>query len=218
MSEAIDSLSSMFPQVDRDIIIAVFDQQKGNVEACIPQLLEISDPSYQQIKAQAEETDNNAEQIKKDEEYARKLAQDLSDEEYARQLQEEEARNRQMEIERERREQERNEDNGAQFKERITAGFETVKQKITSKASEFYEKIANKANEQRNMNRNQYSNLPDNNEDSLLLGNSYETQEQYNARNNNQNQNQKQNQNQNQYSLNGNIDEEESLDRRNPNF
>jgi hypothetical protein len=123
-----------------------------------------------------------------------------------------------MEIERERREQERNEDNGAQFKERITAGFETVKQKITSKASEFYEKIANKANEQRNMNRNQYSNLPDNNEDSLLLGNSYETQEQYNARNNNQNQNQKQNQNQNQYSLNGNIDEEESLDRRNPNF
>eukprot|EP00833_Pecoramyces_ruminatium_P000862 jgi/Orpsp1_1/1174894/evm.model.c7180000051861.1 len=208
MSEAIDSLSSMFPQVDRDIIIAVFDQQKGNVEACIPQLLEISDPSSQQVKAQAEANEANAEQIKNDEEYARKLAQDISDEEYARQLQEEEARHRQMEIERERQEQERNEDNGAQIKEKLTAGFETVRQKITSKASELYEKITSKANDQRNMNRNQYSNLPDNNDDAILLGNDYERQEQYNSGNNNQN----------HYSLNGNIDEEESLDRRNPNF
>ncbi|KAL6630875.1 hypothetical protein U3516DRAFT_738394 [Neocallimastix sp. 'constans'] len=213
MSEAIDSLSSMFPQVDRDIIIAVFDQQKGNVEACIPQLLEISDPSSQQVKAQAQATDANAEQIRKDEEYARKLAQDLSDEEYARQLQEEEARQRQMEVERERQERERTEDNGGQIKEKLTAGFESVKQKITSKASEFYEKFANRANEQRNMNRNQYSNLPDNNDDSLLLGNDYERQEQYNSRNNNDTR-----QNQNHYSLNGNLEEEESLDRRNPNF
>ncbi|KAG4103179.1 hypothetical protein H8356DRAFT_1271491 [Neocallimastix lanati (nom. inval.)] len=192
MSEAIDSLSSM-----------VFDQQKGNVEACIPQLLEISDPSSQQVKAQAQATDANA----------RKLAQDLSDEEYARQLQEEEARQRQMEVERERQERERTEDNGGQIKEKLTAGFESVKQKITSKASEFYEKFANRANEQRNMNRNQYSNLPDNNDDSLLLGNDYERQEQYNSRNNNDTR-----QNQNHYSLNGNLEEEESLDRRNPNF
>ncbi|ORX80140.1 hypothetical protein BCR32DRAFT_25599 [Anaeromyces robustus] len=98
MSESIDSLSSMFPQIDRDIIIAIFDQNKGNVEACIPQLLEISDPSSQQINPQPEQSKdlNKEEQIKKDEELARKLAQDISDEEYARQLQEEEARHRQM--------------------------------------------------------------------------------------------------------------------------
>jgi flagellar biosynthesis GTPase FlhF len=204
MSESIDSLSSMFPQIDRDIIIAIFDQNKGNVEACIPQLLEISDPSTQQVNLQSETTtQSNEEQIKKDEELARKLAQDLSDEEFARQLQEEEARNRQMEIERERQERERTEDSGAQIKEKLTAGFETIKQK----SREIYEKITSKASEQRNMNRNQYSNLPDNNEDSVLLGNNYETQEQYNSR-----------PSQNHYSLNGNVDEEESLDRRNPNF
>ncbi|OUM69352.1 hypothetical protein PIROE2DRAFT_2645 [Piromyces sp. E2] len=205
MSESIDSLSSMFPQIDRDIIIAIFDQNKGNVEACIPQLLEISDPSTQQINPQPETTTqtNKEEQIKKDEELARKLAQDMNDEEFARQLQEEEARNRQMEIERERQERERAEDGGVQIKEKLTAGFETIKQK----SREIYEKITSKANEQRNMNRNQYSNLPDNNEDSVLLGNDYERQEQYNSR-----------PTQNHYSLNGNVDEEESLDRRNPNF
>ncbi|ORX43359.1 hypothetical protein BCR36DRAFT_586642 [Piromyces finnis] len=208
MSESIDSLSSMFPQIDRDIIIAIFDQNEGNVEACIPQLLEISDPSSQQVKPQTQSEvestrQSNEDQIKKDEELARKLAQDISDEEFARQLQEEEARQRQMEIERERQERERTEDSGvntAQIKEKITAGFETIKQK----SREIYEKITSKANEQRNMNRNQYSNLPDNNEDSVLLGNDYQ---QYNSGSN-----------QNHYSLNGNVDEEESLDRRNPNF
>jgi len=206
MSESIDSLSSMFPQIDRDIIIAIFDENKGNVEACIPQLLEISDPSTQQVKPQQESanTQSNEEQIKKDEELARKLAQDMNDEEFARQLQEEEARQRQMEIERERREHEDN--NGVQIKEKLTAGFETIKQK----SREIYEKIASKASdfsEQRNMNRNQYSNLPDNNDDSVLLGNDYERQNENTSR-----------KNQNHYSLNGNIDEEESLDRRNPNF
>lgn len=208
MSESIDSLSSMFPQIDRDIIIAIFDQNKGNVEACIPQLLEISDPSSQQINPQPEQSKdlNKEEQIKKDEELARKLAQDISDEEYARQLQEEEARHRQMEIEHERQ-HERNEDNGVQIKEKLTAGLETIKQK----SREIYEKITSKASEQRNMNRNQYSNLPDNNEDAILLGNDYESQEQYNSRTNTS-------MNKNHYSLNGNVDEEESLDRRNPNF
>jgi len=206
MSESIDSLSSMFPQIDMDIIIAIFDENKGNVEACIPQLLEISDPSTQQVKPQQESanTQSNEEQIKKDEELARKLAQDMNDEEFARQLQEEEARQRQMEIERERREHEDN--NGVQIKEKLTAGFETIKQK----SREIYEKIASKASdfsEQRNMNRNQYSNLPDNNDDSVLLGNDYERQNENTSR-----------KNQNHYSLNGNIDEEESLDRRNPNF
>jgi len=47
-----------------------------------------------------------------------------------------------------------------------------------------------------------YSNLPDNNDDSLLLGNDYERQEQYNSRNNNDTR-----QNQNHYSLNGNLEE-----------
>jgi len=205
MSETIDSLSSMFPQIDRDIIIAIFDENKGNVEACIPQLLEISDPTSQQANPQTPSGNNtaqsnvsNEEQIKKDEELARKLAQDLSDEEFARQLQEEEARNRQMEIERERQERERmNGDNGVQIKEKLTAGIETIKQK----SREIYERFTNKVNEQRSMNRNQYSNLPDNNDDSVLLGNSYE-----------------QPQSQNHYTLNGSLDEEESLDRRNPNF
>lgn len=205
MSETIDSLSSMFPQIDRDIIIAIFDENKGNVEACIPQLLEISDPTSQQANPQSPSGNSNVqsnvsneEQIKKDEELARKIAQDLSDEEFARQLQEEEARNRQMEIERERQERERmNGDNGVQIKEKLTAGIETIKQK----SREIYERFTNKVNEQRSMNRNQYSNLPDNNDDSLLLGNDYE-----------------QPQSQNHYTLNGNLDEEESLDRRNPNF
>jgi len=194
MSETIDSLSSMFPQIDRDIIIAIFDENKGNVEACIPQLLEISDPTSQQANPQTPSGNNtaqsnvsNEEQIKKDEELARKLAQDLSDEEFARQLQEEEARNRQMEIERERQERERmNGDNGVQIKEKLTAGIETIKQK----SREIYERFTNKVNEQRSMNRNQYSNLPDNNDDSVLLGNSYE-----------------QPQSQNHYTLNGSLDE-----------
>jgi len=202
MSETIDSLSSMFPQIDRDIIIAIFDQNKGDVDACIPQLLEISDPSSQQVNPQTQNnstSQSNEDQIKKDEELARKLAQDISDEEFARQLQEEEARNRQMEIERERQERERmNEDNGVPIKEKLTAGFETIKQK----SREIYERFTSKANEQRNMNRNQYSNLPDNNDDSVLLGNNYDNQQQ----------------GQNHYSLNGNVDEEESLERKNPNF
>jgi len=194
MSETIDSLSSMFPQIDRDIIIAIFDENKGNVEACIPQLLEISDPTSQQANPQSPSGNSNVqsnvsneEQIKKDEELARKIAQDLSDEEFARQLQEEEARNRQMEIERERQERERmNGDNGVQIKEKLTAGIETIKQK----SREIYERFTNKVNEQRSMNRNQYSNLPDNNDDSLLLGNDYE-----------------QPQSQNHYTLNGNLDD-----------
>nr|KAJ3420085.1 hypothetical protein HK105_006132 [Polyrhizophydium stewartii] len=108
----IESLKAMFPNIDAEVVEAIFESNGRDVDATANLLLEMSDPAAQGTQAaqqqQPRATQLIAEggpagqsagaaplaalpqQLKSDEQLARELAQQMEDEELARRLQEEE--------------------------------------------------------------------------------------------------------------------------------
>lgn len=68
----IKTLKDAFPDLDVEVIEAILDSQGGNLDTTFEVLLGMSDPSYKPTQQEVE----GLSQLRKDEEYARKLARE----------------------------------------------------------------------------------------------------------------------------------------------
>lgn len=86
----LETLYSMFPSLEKDVVNAVFMAQGHNIELAVASLLELSDPNTVPGAANAPPAAGG--QVLGDEELARRIAQAEGDAEFARRLQYEEQR------------------------------------------------------------------------------------------------------------------------------
>lgn len=76
LSGNVKTLKDAFPDLDVEVIETILDSQGGNLDAAFEVLLGMSDPSYKPTPSEIAQQTESQNQLRQDEEYARRLARE----------------------------------------------------------------------------------------------------------------------------------------------